>query len=53
MNDLRFNLQSDSSFNYLFADMDAMYVQQTANFFKGGMGIDVGFTFQKMLSDCR
>ncbi len=53
VNDLRFNLQSDSSFNYLFADMDAMYVQQTANFFKGGMGIDIGFTFQKMLSDCR
>ncbi len=52
-NDLRFNLSSDTSFNYLFADMDAMFVQQTDNFFKGGMGLDLGVTYQKMERDCR
>lgn len=53
VNDLRFNLASDSSFNYLYADMDAMYVQQSQNFFRGGMGLDLGFTYQKMEADCR
>jgi hypothetical protein len=53
VNDARFNLASDTSFNYLYADMDAMFVQQTENFFKGGMGLDLGFTYQKMESDCR
>lgn len=53
INDLRFNLSSDTSFNYLFADMDAMYVQQSTNFFKGGMGLDLGVTYQKMEADCR
>ena len=53
VNDLRFNLCSDTSFNYLFADMDAMFAQQSNNFLKGGMGLDLGFTYQRMLSDCR
>ena len=42
VNELRFNLASDTSFNYLFANMDAMFVQQSANFMKGGMGLDLG-----------
>jgi Family of unknown function (DUF5723) len=53
VNELRFNLASDTSFNYLFANMDAMFVQQSANFFKGGMGLDLGVTYQKMEADCR
>ncbi len=53
INDLRFNLFSDTSFNYLFADMDAMYVMQSDNFFKGGMGLDLGVMYQKMEADCR
>ncbi len=53
VNELRFNLASDTSFNYLFANMDAMYVQQSAKFLKGGMGLDLGVTFQKMEADCR
>ena len=53
VDDARTNLQSDTSFNYLFADMDAMFVQQSANYFKGGMGLDLGFTYQRMESNCQ
>lgn len=46
--DVRFNQSSDTSFAYLFADMDAMYTNQVKTNFKGGMGFDLGFTYQKM-----
>jgi hypothetical protein len=46
--DVRFNQNSDSSFAYLYADMDAMYTNQVKTNFKAGMGLDLGFTYQRM-----
>jgi hypothetical protein len=51
--DTRFNLASDTSFNYVEANMDAMFAAQSKNYFKGGMGLDLGFTYQKMEGDCQ
>jgi len=51
--DVRFNQNSDSSLVYLYANMDAMYTNRIAPNFRGGMGFDIGFTYQKMLNYCQ
>ncbi|MFA7274689.1 MAG: DUF5723 family protein [Crocinitomicaceae bacterium] len=51
--DVRFNQSSDTSFAYIYADMDAMYTNRIAPTFKGGMGLDIGFTYQKMQTYCQ
>jgi hypothetical protein len=51
--DARFNQSSDTSFAYLNADIDAMYTNQIAPNFRGGMGLDIGFTYQKMTAYCQ
>jgi len=51
--DVRFNQSSDTSLAYLNADIDAMYTSDILPNFRGGMGFDIGFTYQKMYQYCQ
>jgi hypothetical protein len=51
--DVRFNQNSDTSLAYLYADLDAMYTNRVSPNFRGGMGLDLGFTYQKMMNNAQ
>jgi hypothetical protein len=50
---VRFNQDTDTSLAYLNADIDAMYTNSIVPNFRGGMGLDIGFTYQKMAAYCQ
>lgn len=47
-----FNVQSGDTLAVFSFATDAMYTPQPALYSKGGYGFDIGFTYQKMMSDC-
>jgi len=49
---MNFNVRSDSLLSVFELDADGMVTPDPQLYAKGGMGLDLGFTYQKMMSDC-
>lgn len=47
-----FDVRSDTLLSVYHLNADAMYSGDPELYTKGGMGLDLGFTYQKMLGDC-
>lgn len=47
-----FNVQDDTLMHVYDLNADAMYSGDPEIYAKGGMGLDIGFTYQKMLREC-
>jgi len=50
--EFNFNVQNDTLMEVAHLSADAMYTGDPELFTKGGLGLDIGFTYQKMLRDC-
>lgn len=49
---MNFNVRNDSLLSIFELDADGMVTPDPQLYAKGGMGLDLGFTYQKMMSDC-
>ncbi len=49
---MNFNVRNDSLMSVYELNTDAMYTPQPAMYWRAGWGIDLGFTYQKMLGEC-
>jgi len=47
-----FNVRSDTLVSIFDLEADGMYTPEAQLYAKGGMGLDIGFTYQKMMSEC-
>jgi hypothetical protein len=47
-----FNVRNDSLLSVFELEADGMVTPDPQLYAKGGMGLDLGFTYQKMMSDC-
>ena len=47
-----FNVRDDSLLSIFELETDAMYTPNPEVYVKGGRGLDLGFTYQKMISSC-
>ncbi len=47
-----FNVRDDSLLSVFEIETDAMYTPNPEVYVKGGLGLDLGFTYQKMISAC-
>lgn len=50
--DFGFNVRSDTLVSVFNLQTDAMYTPEVKMDFKGGLGLDLGITYQRMLSEC-
>lgn len=47
-----FNVRSDSLISIFALEADGMYQPEAQLYARGGLGLDIGLTYQKMMSDC-
>jgi hypothetical protein len=52
VNNAEFNVRNDSELSIFNLNSDMMYTPKAKLYKKGGLGLDLGFSYQKMLTEC-